>query len=78
MPHFGFKMPVACVLAGVVVGASIAYAAQPNMVSALNSLEQAKASLLAAEANKAGHRDRAISFVNQAITQVREGIAAAN
>ncbi|OYX11652.1 MAG: hypothetical protein B7Z15_11400 [Rhizobiales bacterium 32-66-8] len=52
-----------------------AIANQPNMENALNSLRAARASLDMAEPNKGGHRDVAISLVDQAIVQVKEGIA---
>jgi len=63
-----------------VIGSSLAspsIAAQPNMEAALQSLQDALASLQAAEANKAGHREKAIALVEQAIEQVRLGIEAA-
>ncbi len=66
---------VSSLIVGAVAGATIAFAAQPNMVNALGSLQAARAELLKATPNKGGHRDRAISLVDQAIEQVREGIA---
>ena len=75
MPRFGLKLPITCLLIGVVAGASIALAAQPNMVNALGSLQAARAELLKATSNKGGHRERAIQFVDSAIAQTREGIA---
>jgi len=47
---------------------------QPKMRSALSSLESALGDLKAATADKGGHRVKAISLVNDAITQVKEGI----
>lgn len=47
---------------------------QPKMRSALTHLEGALADLKAATADKGGHRVKAISLVNDAITQVKEGI----
>jgi len=58
-----------------VIGASIAYAAQPRMVSALEMLKSARAELQRANANKGGHRERAIEAVDRAIYKTREGIA---
>lgn len=52
-----------------------AFAAQPNMEAALEQLRGARASLEAAEPNKGGHREAAIGLVDQAIVQVKEGIA---
>lgn len=57
--------------AGVVVGA------QPHMVNALGALETAKTELQAAQANKGGHRVKAIDLVNQAIAEVQAGLEAA-
>jgi len=48
---------------------------QPNMQSARTNLQNAKAQLIAASPNKAGHRAKAISLVNEAIAEVNRGIA---
>jgi len=48
---------------------------QPAMKNALANLEQAKANLENANADKGGHRVRAIKLINAAIAEVREGIA---
>ncbi len=66
---------LACLVAGTVVGATIAYAAQPHMVSALEMLRSARAELERSTANKGGHRDRAIGAVDRAIEETRAGIA---
>ena len=47
---------------------------QPNMESALNSLQNAKVSLERAAHNKGGYRVRALEHVNEAIREVEEGI----
>src|SRR5262245_576356 len=47
---------------------------QPHMQNALNALENAKDSLNKAEADKGGHRVKAIGFVNDAIDEVKKGI----
>ena len=67
---------------GVVAGALLtadlateAVAAQPNMQDALRALNAALKSLQKAEANKGGHRARAMSLIEQAIQEVRAGIA---
>jgi len=52
-----------------------ASAAQPHMRAALEHLRQAKASLERADADKGGHRAKAIELVNGAIAQVEEGMA---
>jgi hypothetical protein len=65
-------------LSGALVGSTltgISVAAQPHMQSALNALYTARAQLNAAEPDKGGHRDNAIGLVNQAIAQVRAGVA---
>jgi hypothetical protein len=64
------------VLAGGFI-AGYATAAQPHMMNALNALQTARAELVAAEPNKAGHREVAIERVDQAINQVKLGMAAA-
>jgi len=67
-------------LAGLIAGgyfAGRATAAQPHMVSALNALQTARAELGMAERDKGGHLPIAIERVDQAINQVRLGMAAA-
>ncbi len=51
---------------------------QPTMQAALDQLQQARSELEAANSDKGGHRVAAISLVDQAIDQVREGIRFAN
>jgi hypothetical protein len=65
-------------LSGALVGSTltgIAVAAQPHMQSALSALYTARTQLTSAEADKGGHRDNAIGLVNQAIAQVKAGMA---
>jgi hypothetical protein len=50
---------------------------QPNMEAALGQLREARASLQKAVPDKAGHRNKAIGLVDQAIAQVQAGVAAA-
>lgn len=57
------------------LGIGYALGAQPHMDAALGLLQNARGELQAAEPNKGGHRERAIALVDQAIAQVREGIA---
>jgi hypothetical protein len=82
MLRFFTKSPTAILLTGLTVGAiagaCVATAAQPNMQAALGSLQAARAELVRATPNKAGHRERAIGFVDSAIAETRAGIAAAN
>ena len=49
---------------------------QPHMQAALTNLETAKTNLQQATADKGGHRAKAIDLVNQAIDEVKKGIAA--
>lgn len=55
--------------------AAIALADQPYMRAARTDLQQARAQLQAALANKGGHRVKAIEHVNQAIVYVNDGMA---
>jgi hypothetical protein len=55
----------------------IAIGAQPHMKNALGALQNAKSQLEKAEHNKGGHRVRAIELINQAISEVQSGMAAA-
>ena len=52
-----------------------AAAFEPNMENALRALENAHTWLERATPNKGGHRERAIGMVEQAINEVRAGIA---
>ncbi len=63
----------------LVIGLGIGYAvgAQPHMESAIGFLQNARGELEAAVADKGGHRVKAIGLVDEAIHQVREGMAAA-
>ncbi len=56
----------------------VAQEKQPKMQEALAHLREAKKSLEQAEANKGGHREKAIQLVDQAIKQVEDGIQYAN
>ena len=60
------------------VAASLAEAEppQPHMRAALTALQNAANQLKQAEPDKAGHREKAIQLVNEAIGQVQEGIQA--
>ena len=63
-------------LLGIGFGAGSVVAAQPHMYNALHALERAQSELQSAEADKAGHRVNALRLVNDAIGEVRAGIAA--
>jgi uncharacterized protein (DUF2336 family) len=66
----GVGLALACWLAPTVYAEG-----QPAMRNALANLEQAKANLENANADKGGHRVRAMKLVNEAIAEVRQGIA---
>ncbi len=70
---------VSKLLLGTVVAASmgIGYAigAQPHMTASISLLQSARGELVAATPNKGGHRERAIGLIDQAISEVRAGIA---
>ena len=66
---------VAALFAAIALtGSSLTFAAQPNLDAALESLQQARASLEKAVADKGGHRVKAIKAVDEAIAQVKAGI----
>jgi len=66
-------------LLGAVIAASmgIGYAigAQPHMTASLGLLQSARGELAVATPNKGGHRERALGLIDQAIAEVRAGIA---
>ncbi len=62
----------ALLCAGIVVGR--ASADQPHMIAALDHLRAAKAELDKADADKGGHRVKAMQLVSDAIAQVERGI----
>ncbi|GAB5377083.1 MAG: hypothetical protein AcusKO_35450 [Acuticoccus sp.] len=57
--------------------ASVAGAEQTHMENAVKYLNSAKAELQKANANKGGHRNKAIQLIDEAIQQVRMGKRAA-
>jgi hypothetical protein len=64
---------------GIAAGAAVtAFADQPNMQAALDHLVAARAYLEKANDNKAGHREKAMSLVDLAIGEVKEGMKAAD
>jgi len=58
---------------GLMTGTAMAY--QGHMWNALHALQNAEAQLEAAAPDKGGHRVNAIGLVQQAISEVKEGIA---
>ena len=69
-------LALGAMLFGAALEHGVAYAYQPNMHAALNSLNAARASLAAASADKAGHRVAAMRYVDLAIREVHLGIVA--
>ncbi|MBK7864577.1 MAG: hypothetical protein IPJ65_39445 [Archangiaceae bacterium] len=69
------KMLTRAVTVVVCLAAPMAFAdPQPKMKEALALLKDAKAALQAANADKGGHRVKAIEKVDEAIAQVEKGI----
>jgi hypothetical protein len=57
------------------MGIGYAIGAQPHMTASIGLLQSARAELGAATPNKGGHRERAMGLIDQAIGEVRAGIA---
>ena len=57
------------------VGVGYAIGAQPHMTVSIGLLQSARGELAAATPNKGGHRERALGLIDQAIGEVRAGIA---
>jgi hypothetical protein len=57
------------------LGIGYALGAQPHMDEAIAILQSARAELGRAEPNKGGHREKAVGLIDQAIAEVRAGIA---
>jgi hypothetical protein len=71
------RIVVACLLCVVLLSGFVmgrASADQPHMQAALDHLRAARAELDKAEADKGGHRMKAIQLVNDAIAQVEKGV----
>ena len=66
-------------LLGAAIAASIgigyAIGAQPHMNDSIAFLQSARGELQASTPNKGGHRERAMGLIDQAIGEVRAGIA---
>jgi len=72
------SLPRSLVLGGAIATSfciGYALAAQPHMDQAIAILQSARAELGKAEPNKGGHREKAMGLIDQAITEVRAGIA---
>jgi hypothetical protein len=57
------------------IGVGYAIGAQPHMDESVALLQSARTELAKAEPNKGGHREKALGLIDQAITEVRAGIA---
>lgn len=57
------------------LGVGYALGAQPHMEASLALLQNARTELAAATPNKGGHREKALDLIDQAIVQVRDGVA---
>jgi hypothetical protein len=57
------------------MGIGYAIGAQPHMSETIALLQTARAELVKATPNKGGHRERALGMIDQAIAEVRAGIA---
>jgi len=57
------------------MGIGYAIGAQPHMTESVALLQSARTELAAATPNKGGHRERALGLIDQAISEVRAGIA---
>ncbi len=57
------------------LGIGYALGAQPHMAETVAMLQSARAELAKATPNKGGHRERALGLIDQAIAEVRAGIA---
>ncbi len=57
------------------MGIGYAIGAQPHMNESIGFLQSARGELAAATPNKGGPRERAMGLIDQAISEVRAGIA---
>ncbi len=72
----GIGALAAAMAVGVFIGTAVAD--QPHMMAALDALRTARNELQMAEHNKMGHRAEALRLVDQAIEEVRAGMADAH
>jgi hypothetical protein len=75
---FAFASALAVGVAAVAAAPGEALADQPNMRNALASLQDAKRWLEQANTGKGGHRAAAIRLIDEAISEVKQGIKFAN
>lgn len=67
---------VLTLIAGYLVGC--ATGGQPHMQAALDELRSARQELDAAVADKGGHREKAITLIDEALVEVQAGMEFAN
>jgi len=70
--HF-LSFPAVALVVGFAAGNAFAER-QPHMQAALRALRNARQQLDSAEADKGGHRVKAVELVNQAIREVEAGV----
>ncbi|MFM9857574.1 hypothetical protein RUR49_03705 [Pseudoxanthobacter sp. M-2] len=75
---FASAAALAVGVAAVAAAPGEALADQPNMRNALASLQDAKRWLEQANTGKGGHRAAAIRLIDEAISEVKQGIKFAN
>jgi len=75
---FASAAALAVGVATVAATTTVADADQPNMRNALASLQDAKRWLEQANTGKGGHRAAAIRLIDEAISEVKQGIKFAN
>jgi len=71
---FTRKLLLGAAIAGS-VGIGYAIGAQPHMSETITILQSARAELAKATPNKGNHRERALGLIDQAIGEVRAGMA---
>ena len=71
---FGRRLLLGAAIASS-VGIGYAIGAQPHMTETITILQSARAELAKATPNKGGHRERALGLIDQAIGEVRAGMA---
>jgi hypothetical protein len=71
---FTRKLLLGAAIAGS-MGVGYAIGAQPHMTESVSLLQSARAELAKATPNKGGHRERALGLIDQAIGEVKAGIA---
>ena len=57
------------------MGIGYAIGAQPHMAESIALLQSARGELAAATPNNGGHRERGLALIDQAISEVRAGMA---